>query len=82
MKAMMDEEVPVTSAQHVANIGAKAVAAEAFEVRFGARSKTSVPINVAAAACGLPELVHKETGEKLGICASLAVAARTKGFFA
>lgn len=51
------------------------------ETRPAATARSiSVPITTRKNAQGLEELVHGDTGDVLGICASPAQAERTKGF--
>lgn len=80
MKA--EPQLPTSSARAVAEIGVQAVAAAESRVRPGGASRVKVALVVGITASGLTQLVHADTGEPVGVCASPALAQRTRDFFA
>lgn len=76
MKAL--PQLPTTSAAHVAMIGQQSMAVGQLE---RVRVPIKVPLAVAVAPCGLPQLVHQETGEAMGVCASRGIAERIQRIF-
>jgi hypothetical protein len=63
-------------------VSTRAAAGIAVKARLVGFVPVKVPLRVSTAACGLPELVHAETGDSRGICASIEVAERIRNFFA
>lgn len=77
-----DPVMPTVSAAAVAGLGAAAAAAHVeLEGRIVGFSRVRVPLRLGTAACGLPELVHTETGDGMGVCANRELAERIMKFF-
>jgi hypothetical protein len=70
--------LPTVKAEVVHALGAAA----AVPVRLVGFAPVKVPLRVGSSACGLPELIHVETGDSFGQCASTAIAERVRNFFA
>lgn len=61
--------------------GQLATAALASTLLPASPAGVSVPLLVRANLQGLQQLVHRESGDVMGICASPAIAQRTQNFF-
>lgn len=79
MKA--EPPLPTTSARHVAQIGARAVAA-AQTGTLPRQGRVLIALRLEAMDAGLTRLINAATGEAVGIYASAALAERSRNFFA